>query len=117
MTSHDSSAAAAVVAPDAVARELREALGVDLVARMIRVEPELVAQWATGGQTPSAQDEQTLRAVFEIYKTLAEPQTPKLARARLIGLNPNFEGQQPAEVFAAGQMSDVLIEAENYVNA
>lgn len=117
MTSQDISAAAAVAVPDAIARELREALGADLVARMTRVEPELVDQWATGDQTPSAQDEQTLRAVFEIYKTLAEPQTPKLARAWLLGLNPNFEWQQPAEVFASGQMNDVLIEAENYVNA
>lgn len=84
---------------------------------MTRVEPELVVQWANGGQTPSAQDEQTLRAVFEIYKTLAEPQTPMLARAWLLGLNPNFENLQPAEVFVAGQARDVLVEAENYVNS
>lgn len=117
MTSQDISAAAAIAAPDAIARELREALGADLVARMTRVDPELVDQWAAGGQAPSAQDEQTLRAVFEIYKTLAGPQTPKLARAWLLGLNPNFESQQPAEVFASGQARDVLIEAENYVNS
>lgn len=117
MTSQDTSAAAAVAAPDAIASELREALGADLVARMTRVETELVDQWAACRQAPSAQDEQTLRAVFEIYKTLAGPQTPKLARAWLLGLNPNFERRQPAEVFASGQMGDVLTEAENYVNA
>lgn len=117
MTSQDISAAAAVAEPDAIARELREALGADLVARMTRVEPEFVDQWAAGGRTPGAQDERTLRAVFEIYKTLADPQTPKLARAWLLGLNPNFERRQPAEVFASGQTGDVLIEAENYVNA
>lgn len=117
MTSQDISAAAAVAAPDAIARELREALGADLVARMTGAEPELVDQWASGGQMPNAQDEQKLRAVFEIYKTLAEPQTPKLARAWLLGLNPNFERQQPAEVFASGQVRNVLIEAANYVNS
>ncbi len=117
MTSRDISAAAAVAAPNAIAIELREALGADLVARMTRVENELVDQWAAGGQAPSAQDKQTLRAVFEIYKTLAGPQTPKLARAWLLGLNPDFERRQPAEVFASGQARDVLLKAENYVNS
>lgn len=57
MNSQDISVAADVAAPDAIPRELREALGADLVAHMTQVEPELVDQWAAGDQTPNAQDE------------------------------------------------------------
>jgi hypothetical protein len=102
---------------DAIAAELRENLGIDLTARMLEVNPQMIGRWARGDQVPTAHNEQLLRAVFQIYLILISHQSPTLARGWLLGLNPNFEYEQPADLIAAGQLRDVLLEAENYVNS
>lgn len=116
-TPQDSLKASLSMPTDAIAAELRENLGADLTARMLEVNPQMIGRWARGEQAPTVHNEQMLRAVFQIYLILISHQSPTLARGWLLGLNPNFEYQQPADLIAAGRLRDVLLEAENYVNS
>lgn len=100
-----------------VARYLNETVGPKLTAYTVGKSAQTVGRWASGAQTPPQPEvESRLRAVFQIVQLLTEVDSRHVARAWLIGMNPQLEDRSPAEVIADGDVRSVMAAARAFAS-
>jgi len=97
---------------------LNETIGPKLVAYMLGKSTQTVARWAAGTQRPPQPDvESSLRGIFQIVQTLIEVDSRHVARAWLIGMNPQLDDRSPAEVIADGDLRQVMTAARAFASS
>jgi hypothetical protein len=91
-----------------VAGELREGLGVRLVAYLAGVgETRAVNEWAEGKRTPGEETQMRLRFALRIMLPIVSADSPEIAQAWFQGLNPQLEDRSPARLLREGALDDV----------
>jgi hypothetical protein len=100
---------------DRIAQSLQETLGQRLVAFAIAIkDPKAIGKYA-GGRTPRTSTEARLRDLFFITRVLLTAGTAQMARAWMIGANPQLEDRAPIELLHEGQTQAVLRAAQAFV--
>lgn len=94
---------------DEVAAELRELLGVRLVAYIGGVgETRTVHQWADSdaGRKPSEKIQQRLRAALQAALVIATVDGKDVAQVWFQGLNPQLDDRSPARLLRDGDLDE-----------
>ncbi|WP_326783545.1 XRE family transcriptional regulator [Streptomyces sp. NBC_00151] len=100
-----------------IARFLQDNLGQRLTARIAGIsDPKQVGRWATGAAAPRAAAEARLRDAIQIFNVIQQSESVYIARAWMIGMNPQLEDMAPAQCIADGHARDVMVAARAYVN-
>lgn len=100
-----------------VARHLNETVGPKLTAFMVGKSPQTVARWASETQAPPQPEvEARLRGAFQIVQLIMEVDSRHVARAWLIGMNPQLEDRSPAEVIAEGDLRSAMAAARAFAS-
>ena len=111
----------ATVAPlGEVAGLLQDVLSRRLVAYIVGVKDgKTVTRWATGEVTEirSHEMEQRLRTTFEIALLLLGEDSPQVARAWFIGLNPRLNEVAPVDAIREGRLQEALAAAKAFTAA
>lgn len=95
-----------------VAGVLQEFLGQRLVAYGIgERNPQRVGSFARSEEVPEEEAEKVLRDLAEVTEVLTERNSPEIARAIMIGMNSNLDGQAPIEVMHDGESERVVASA------
>lgn len=84
----------------ALVGNLQKHLGQALVAVIVDSNPRTIARWITGASTPAAKTEKLLRNVSQIFEVITAVESPAVARAWFMGMNPQLDDQAPAELLA-----------------
>ena len=88
-----------------------------MVAYMTSVrDPKGVGQWARGTQVPRLEAERRLRATYQVLQLLLTVDSPHVARAWLIGMNPQLDDEAPADVIREGRLREALVAAQACVS-
>lgn len=96
---------------------LAETLGKAVVAVIMNRDVKTVSRWIAG-QEPRGDDEQRrLRDTLQIVEFLLATDSPAVVRAWFMGMNPQLDDENPAEVLAEGRSRDVMAAARAYVDA
>lgn len=98
-------------------KTLQKHLGQALLAVIVDSSPRTIARWISGDTTPSASTERLLRDVAQIFDVITTVDTPQVARAWFMGMNPQLEDQAPAELLASNPTAtrSVMAAARAYV--
>lgn len=95
-----------------IAEFLNENLGPKLTAFMVGKDPQTVARWAKGVQSPPQHEvERRLRAAFQVFQVLSQDDSRHVIRAWFVGMNPQLDDVSPAEAIAAGDLRSVMAAA------
>ena len=96
-------------------RILQDHLGQNLLAVIVGSNPRTVARWIAAATRPPAAKERILRDASQVFDLLTTVDTPMVARAWFMGMNPQLDDMSPAEALAAGDVRDVMAAARAYV--
>ena len=101
----------------ALARMLQKYLGQELLSVVVASSPRTIARWVSGDTRPSGSSERLLRDVAQIFDVITTVDTPQVARAWFMGMNPQLEDRAPAELLASdpGAARLVMAAARAYV--
>jgi hypothetical protein len=100
-----------------IVRELQGALGQALLSVIVRKDGRSVARWVAGTTSPSHASEQVLRDTFQVFELITSADSPAVARAWFMGMNPQLDDLSPAEALADGRARDVIAAARAFINA
>lgn len=100
-----------------IAATLQNALGQGLLAVIVGRDGRTVARWVAGEASPTFESEQRLRDTFQVFSILTSEDSPTVARAWFMGMNPQLDDETPAEVLAAGQARRVMTAARSFADA
>jgi hypothetical protein len=101
-----------------IAGELQELFGQRLVAAISGVSDEKsVGRWARGEREPRGDSERRLRDAFQIVSLLALADSPTMARAWFVGMNPHLRDRAPFAVLSENpeNSAQVLAAAKAFV--
>lgn len=99
-----------------VAAYLEEMFGRKLVAFMCNLkDPKAVGRWAKGERTPRLESESRLRTIYLVLWAL-NAESPDVARAWFIGMNPDLDDATPAECIRDKRFRDVMGAARSYAS-
>lgn len=98
-------------------KTLQSHLGQSLLAVIVDAQPRTIARWISQESAPSAATEKLLRDVAQVFDVITTVDTPQVARAWFMGMNPQLDDNSPAEVLAenAGATRAVMAAARTYV--
>ena len=108
----------AVLTPvNEIARYLQDLLSRQLTAYMLGLKDgKTITRWANGETEGLRIDnERLLRAAYEIVQVLSEYESPGVARAWFIGMNPNLGDLSPAEALREGMLKEVRSAARAFI--
>jgi hypothetical protein len=75
-----------------------------------------ITRWANGEiEGLRIDNERLLRAAYEIVQVLSEYESPSVARAWFIGMNPNLNDLSPAEALNKGMLKEVRSAARAFI--
>lgn len=95
-----------------IAGILQDVLGQHLVAYGIgEINPERIDLFARLEDSPEEEAEKVLRDMAEVTEVLTERDTPDVARAIMIGMNPCLNDRAPIDVMHDGESKLVVINA------
>jgi len=98
-------------------KSLVEMLGKALVAVVVNRDVKTISRWVSG-HGPSGIDEQRrIRDALQIVELLLTGDSPSTVRAWFMGMNPQLDDENPAEVLSEGRAREVMAAARAYVNA
>lgn len=84
-----------------VAGTLQELLGQQMVAAISGISDEkTVGRWARGERGPRGESERRLRDAFQIVTLLSLADSPAMARAWFVGMNPHLHDRAPFAVLS-----------------
>lgn len=101
-----------------VAGALQDLLGQRLVATISGIGDEkTVGRWARGEREPRGESERRLRDAFQIVTLLSLADSPAMARAWFVGMNPHLRDRAPFAVLGEDSASapQVLAAAKAFV--
>jgi hypothetical protein len=99
-----------------IATFLQEMLGRGLVAHIAGTrDTKNVWRWAKGESQPRDEAEKRLRLTYQILQLLLSADSSHVARAWLVGMNPQLDDDAPADAIREGRFREVLSAAKAYV--
>lgn len=99
-----------------VVMRLSETLGNSLVAVMVGRDAKTVGRWGAGSNVPGEREEALLRNTLQVVELLISVDSPSVARAWFMGMNPQLDDNSPAETVAEGRIRDVMAAARLFVD-
>jgi len=97
-------------------KSLAETLGKALLAVIVNRDVKTISRWIAG-QGPSRDEEQRrIIDTLQIVELLLTGDSPTVVRAWFMGMNPQLDDENPAEVLAAGRTREVMAAARAYVD-
>lgn len=79
-----------------IAESLQVMLGQSMVAGMTGIaDPKTIGRWARGEREPRGESERRLRDAFQIVTLLSLADSPAVARAWIVGMNPHLRDHAP----------------------
>ncbi|WP_104176386.1 XRE family transcriptional regulator [Cryobacterium sp. Y50] len=100
----------------AVASALQGAFGQALLGVIVGKDARTIARWASGTVRPPYASEQVLRDTFQVLELLMSVESPEVARAWFMGMNPQLDDVSPAEALSDERSKDVMAAARAYVS-
>ncbi|WP_409239443.1 XRE family transcriptional regulator [Streptomyces sp. PA5.6] len=73
-----------------------------------------VGRWARGQNAPRIDSESRMRAACQIFTFIANCENPHIARAWMMGMNPQLEDDSPIEAIADGRTKEVMAAARSF---
>lgn len=100
-----------------MAEYLQDNLGRRLTAHLAGIaDTRQVGRWAKGENAPCHESEVAIRAAYQIFRILAEVESPPTVRAGFIGMNPQLNDDSPVEALANGRLREALAAARAYAS-
>jgi hypothetical protein len=99
----------------AIASALQGAFGQALLGVIVGKDARTIARWASGMVRPPYASEHVLRDTFQVLELLISVESPEVARAWFMGMNPQLDDASPAEALSDGRSKDVMAAARAYV--
>lgn len=96
---------------------LRVQLGQALLAIIVMKSPRTIKRWANQSVRVPQAIEQLLRDTYQVVELLTLAESPEVARAWFMGMNPQLDDQSPAEVLATGRVRDVMAAARVFTHS
>jgi thymidylate kinase len=93
---------------------LQREIGPNLTAYIAGKSPNTVARWSRSEQKAGDKEERRLRETYRIYQLITEADSNHVARAWLMGLNPQLDDQAPADVLREDRLRDALVAAKAF---
>jgi hypothetical protein len=98
-------------------KSLVAALGNALVAVIVDRDAKTVSRWAAGRGPKGVDQQRRIMDTLQIVELLRTADSPSTVRAWFMGMNPELDDENPAELLASGRVRDVMAAARAYVNA
>lgn len=96
---------------------LQAQIGQALLGVIVTKNARTLTRWANGTVRPPQASEQLLRDTFQVVELLTSAESPEVARAWFMGMNPQLDDESPAEVLSTGRARDVMAAARAFINA
>ncbi|TFB56383.1 hypothetical protein [Cryobacterium tagatosivorans] len=100
-----------------IAAVLQAQLGQALLGVIVGKNARTLARWAHATVRPPHASEKLLRDTFQVFEILSSIDSPEVARAWLMGMNPELDDASPAEALADGRSREVMAAARSYIAA
>ncbi|TFD75594.1 hypothetical protein E3T54_11740 [Cryobacterium sp. Sr8] len=100
-----------------IAAVLQAQLGQVLLGVIVGKNARTLARWAHATVRPPHASEKLLRDTFQVFEILSSVDSPEVARAWLMGMNPELDDASPAEALADGRSREVMAAARSYIAA
>ena len=98
-----------------IAGVLQSHLGQKLVAHMAGLaDAKAIGKYARSERTPQTDAEKRLRAAYLVLTIMLDDESAHTARAWFIGMNPQLDGEAPADVIRDGRFKEVLAAVRSY---
>ncbi|MFF7976750.1 XRE family transcriptional regulator [Streptomyces sp. NPDC007905] len=98
-----------------IARFLQDTFSQRVAAFIAGVEdPKQVGRWAKGQNAPRFDSEFRLRTAFNVFTLIAEYENQHIARAWMMGMNPQLDDDSPIEAIAGGHLKEVMAAARSF---
>jgi hypothetical protein len=98
-------------------RSLEETLGKALVAVIVGRDVKTISRWMAGQGPRGAADQRRIIDTVQIVELLLTNDSPSVVRAWFMGMNPQLDEENPAELLADGRARDVMAAARSYADA
>jgi len=97
-------------------KSLVETLGKGLLAVIVNRDVKTITRW-TSGQGPNG-DEERRRVIdtLQIVELLLVEDSPSVVRSWFMGMNPQLDDENPAEVLAEGRAREVMAAARAFAD-
>jgi hypothetical protein len=100
-----------------VAAALQEHLGQALLGVIVDKNVRTLARWANATVRPPHASEKLLRDTLQVFELLTSVDSPDVARAWFMGMNPQLDDASPVEALSDGRSRDVMVAARAYISA
>ena len=100
-----------------IAAMLQAQLGQVLLGVIVGKNARTLARWAHSTVRPPQASEKLLRDTFQVLEILCSVHSPDVARAWVMGLNPELGDASPAEALSEGRSREVMAAARSYAAA
>ncbi|MFE9335842.1 XRE family transcriptional regulator [Streptomyces sp. NPDC007063] len=99
-----------------VARFLQDNFGRRVTALVAGIEdPKQVGKWCKADNAPRIDSELRLRTAYQVFKLIENGENAHVARAWMIGMNPQLEDDAPVQAIADDRFKDVMAAARSYL--
>ncbi|WP_440709381.1 hypothetical protein [Herbiconiux sp. YIM B11900] len=95
---------------------LSDILGKGLVAVIVDRDVKTVSRWSAGQGPRGDEDRRRIIDAVQIVEILRTVESPDVVRAWFMGMNPQLDDENPAEMLAAGRAREVMAAARTYVD-
>ncbi|EFF93072.1 MULTISPECIES: hypothetical protein [Streptomyces] len=98
-----------------IARFLQEQFSQRTVAYVAGIEDaKQVGRWCRGQNNPRFDSEFRLRTAFQVFRYIEECENRHVARAWMMGMNPQLEDSSPLQAIADDHFKEVMAAARSY---
>ncbi|OWA03986.1 XRE family transcriptional regulator [Streptomyces sp. CS113] len=98
-----------------IARFLQDTFSQRIVALIAGIEDaKQVGRWAGGRNAPRVDAEFRMRAAVQAFQYIANCDNRHIARAWMMGMNPQLEDDSPIEAIAADRHKEVMAAARSF---
>ncbi|MFE6891955.1 XRE family transcriptional regulator [Streptomyces sp. NPDC057694] len=101
--------------PAQMAQQLQETFSQKVTALIAGVEDsKQVGRWARDQNAPRIDSENRMRAACQVFAFIADCENGHIARAWMLGMNPQLDDTSPIEAIAKGRFKEVMAAARSF---
>lgn len=97
-------------------KSLVETLGKALVAVIVGRDVKTISRWIAGQGPAGSAEQRRIFDTLQIVELLLMGDSPSVVRAWFMGMNPQLDDENPAELLAEGRAREVMAAARAYAN-
>lgn len=99
-----------------IARFLQDNFSQRITSHIAGIEDaKQVGKWCKGQNVPRFDSEVRLRTAYQVFKLIEDRENGHIARAWMIGMNPQLEDDSPLQAIAGDRFKDVMAAARSYL--